>query len=228
MPNKKQSAGTRAYAKTKMLIRIPPAMIELTPGQRLPTIEDEDVVFIRSCLGLYLRKKDPIALITVFVESMKLGIYPPVAILQAMRVAFQTVIAGKGKKTLDQVLGLRGSGKGKWSAITKHTKTGMHYWLASTIWGLTIAGRLSVNQAAERVSFYLESYPNVPDRFSPDPKPGRTLYTAEGLADQYSRTWKTQFRLDRLAPKDPLHPSSWSPTAQSAFLKQFPDPSQAD
>jgi hypothetical protein len=230
MPKKKQPARKGGNTRRKhvaevwvdqpMFVAFPPEHIDIAPGQPRPLpdlytdLRDsqaryEDGLWIRTYLDLFTETNDPLALMQAFLISMELGIYPPVAILHALAGAFQTVLDGNGKKKLEVVLGLSGTGQGTWNAFTKKRKTGTQFWVASTIFSLTTGYGLSIAQAAERVNLFLESHPGL----------GR--YTVDGLIDQYSRTWKERFHLDTI---DLLRPASWTPAVRDAFLKQFPDP----
>jgi hypothetical protein len=227
MPKKKPAQKDKRVVETwidrPMFVNIPPASIELSPGQPRSPLDlftdlretqnrYEEGLWIRTYCDLFEREHDPIALMQAFVISMNLGIYPPVAILHALAGAFQTVLKGEGKTKLDVVLGLKGKNKGAWNAFTKKNKQGTQHWLASTIHALTTGYGLSVAKAAERVSVFLESRPDLGH------------HTTEGLIDQYSRTWKRQFHLDKLAPTDFQHPASWTPAFRESFIKRFPQP----
>jgi hypothetical protein len=127
---------------------------------------------------------DPIALMQAFTIAMKLGIYPPVSILQALNKSFQRVIEGNGTMTLDSALGLKRQGKGAWTAFTDQKRKGQQLWLAVNMDRLIEDKGLTIAQAAEQVSLLTESLPTM------------QRYSAEALSDQYSRKWKKQFQDD--------------------------------
>lgn len=187
-----------------------PSIVPIPPALYL------DGQFLASDLELFRRDHDPCALLRTFVNAMDLGIYPPVAILHNIKMVFQAVLDGKGKKKLDVLFGLARKGQGAWNAVTQQNSRRRQYWLASTIYMLVTYYKLTEAQAAERVSLYLES------------QPGMKVYTAEALTQQYSRTWKSKFRLNAMPLPYPLHPPSWPLVMQAAFFKQFPDPALTD
>ena len=200
-----------------MFIRLPPPSTKHAPAPTLDLFTDlrdshEDRLSIRTGLDRFTQEQDPLALMQAFVLSMNVGVYPPVAILHALAGAFQTVLTGNGEQQLAVVLGLSGEEQRVGNAMTKSRKRGTQFWLASTIFALITGYDLSVAEAAERVSLFLETHPSL------------ERYTADGLIDRYSRSWKKEFHLDTLAPTDLLHPASWTPAFREAFLKQFPDP----
>ena len=171
-----------------VFVAIPPDVVE--PDAGYPRFTDlretqeryMESLWIRANLDIFKERQDPIALMQAFVASMNMSIYPPVLILQALAVAFQTVLESAGKKPLDQVLGLRRKGRGAWNAFTAKNRKGTQLWLAINIHTLVKKQGLSLERAAERVSLLCESLP------------GTKLYAAEGLVDQYSRKWKKQFQ----------------------------------
>jgi hypothetical protein len=87
------------------------------------------------------------------------------------------VLTGQGDTQLDVVLGLNGETRSAVSTLPKPRKHGSQFWLATTIYALINGYEMSLAEAAERVSFYLETHPSL------------KRYTADGLIDRYARTW---------------------------------------
>jgi len=173
---------------------------------------EEERRSIHLCLDRFTNEHDPLALMQAFVLSMHVGVYPPVAMLQTLASAFQMVLTGQGDTQFDVVLGLNGKTRSPESAMPKPRKRGTQFWLATTIYALINGYEMSLAEAAERVSLFLETHPSL------------ERYSADGLIDRYARTWKKEFHLDTLAPTDLLHPASWTPVWRAAFLQQFPGP----
>jgi hypothetical protein len=218
---RKPSGKAVTWVEHPMLLRLPPPITEHAPGPPWPTLDlltdlrdsPEESRSLRTSLDRFTQEQDPLALMQAFVLSLNVGVYPPVAILHALAGAFQTVLTSNGDTRLDMVLGLSGEARGTGSsAMTKPRKLGTQFWLASTIYALITGYDLSVAEAAERVSLFLETHPSC------------ERHTADGLIDRYSRAWKKEFHLDTLSPTDLLHPASWTPAFREVFLKQFPDP----
>lgn len=157
------------------------------PRRKQPASQDtqdryEARLWRRTYRDMFKQTGDPIALMRAFSSSMKLGIYPPVSILQALNKSFQLVLDGNGTMTLDHALGLKRHGKGGWTAFTDQKRKGQQLWLAVNMDCLIEDKGLTIAQAAEEVSLLTESLPTM-KRYSP-----------ETLSDQYSRKWKKQFQ----------------------------------
>jgi hypothetical protein len=121
--------------------------------------------------------RDPLNLLSSFVAHVHQGINPPGDILQAVSAAIERVLEGK-EEGLDEALGLKRKGKGAWNAITVATRKGTQAVLCTFMLHLTKGCGLSEEQAAERLSFFLESQDDM------------YRYTADGLLQLYRRTWK--------------------------------------
>ncbi len=202
------------------LVDIPAEAVELPEGKAWPRIWDsqqryEATVWIRTYHDRFIETGNPIDLLYAFTNALQIGMYPPFRILTALGEAFEQVLAGNGTVSLDRVLKLRGHGKGAWNAFTVAKRRGLQYWLAHTLFALKTGWKLSLDEAAERLSFHLES------------RPGRR-YTATGLIDQYQRVWVKRFHLDRITPMDLHHPASWPKDHRETFLKSFPPPASVD
>lgn len=205
MPKKNQTVSKRARGKTQSLGFV--------------TYQGKPLMPVADWIDFHCRQfeetNNPLDLLEAFIASVQASVYPPPSILLPLSKAFQTVLEGQGEKDLDAELGLRGIGSGAWSIFTKKKKDGTVHWLATVIFILTNlrdenGKKISQEKAADRVSFFLESNPQL------------KLYKVEGLLDTYSRIWKKRFGFDRVIPTDNLHPASWTPARRAAFLQNYP------
>lgn len=202
MPKKTQPASKRASSKTQDL--------GLVTYQGKPIMSGEE--WIDFHCQQFEKTNNPLDLMEAFIASVQASVYPPQSILEALAKAFQTVLDSKGKKTLDVELGLRRIGTGAWTMFGKKKKKGTVFWLASTLFALMTGYGLKINEAAERVSLFLESNPRL------------KFYEADGLSQSYSRSWQKRFRFDQYEPASYVHPANWTPEFRKAFIQRFPSP----
>lgn len=170
--------------------------------------------YVRMMCEQFEKTQDPLHLLEAFIHSVHVKRNPPAMILEALAKAFQTVVDSDGKKSLDQVLGLRGTGQGAWTAFTRQKTSGTGFWLSHVLFALTKmrdedGKKISQEKAADRVSFFLESRPRL------------KFHEAANLLQDYSRTWKKRFGFDQVSPADSLHPASWTPAQREKFLRIY-------
>ena len=99
-----------------VFVRLPPADFdrhELESNPLLATRQDFDgVEALHDFIGIESRLRDfrkinkPLALIEIFLLSMKNGVYPPVGVLRLIESAFLEYYKSEGKVSLDQTMGL--------------------------------------------------------------------------------------------------------------------------
>jgi len=202
-----------------MFVRFPPAFIERALDQPLPAVDlltelrgsqaqYQASLSITGSLGFFTKDQDQIALMEVFSAAVRAGVYPPIAVLQAVAEAFTRYREGRGALSLNQAF--HGTTQGTWSPFTKRKTRIMTRFVATLIYQAKLACHLSREKAAERVQLALEHHQHL-----------GLSYSAETLSRKYP-AWKKQFLLDERDvsfydhPDNPLMP--WDTAHRARFL----------
>jgi excisionase family DNA binding protein len=217
---------------TRMYVRHPPTFQEF-PDEICKLIEaitahddphalyvsENDVYVAHVRLQMHkeeVERGNSISLLGAFLAAHQAGLYPPSWVLNRFATVFQKYYDQRGRDSLDRLLRL------SVKPFRKRIVDDIHYLLAGNLFILTEGLGLSLEKAAEMIRIKNDCYPIVNHSVFKDL---RTRYTAESLAQQYSRTWKKQFGFDRVGPDNIEHPNC--PRRTFAFdwreyLKPFP------
>ncbi len=192
---------------------------EAVPNLYAPVMEREYFKLaarLRKVQKEYRRTGNGMYLLSAFLMTHELGLYPPQWALDAVVRAFKAYWQNPTSKSLDRLLQLEG-GRGESPGFKAAARREGEYEIAHDMWFLEQKFGLTVNEAAEVLEAKLKSSPKRKGRW------GETVHhvgTQESLAKQYSSTWKKAFGLTK-AHFETVAPG-WTDKDWIRFTKSFP------
>jgi hypothetical protein len=222
MPSKKRITKQKAHSEgrvaldpTRMYVRHPSTVQEFLGDPHPLCVSEYDVYETHTRLQADKKEVEQgclVSLLDAFLTAHRAGLYPPLWVLDRFARVFEEYYDHRGRFSLDRILRL------SVKLFRKNALDQLHFLFAVDIFYLNIGLGLSLEKAAEMARIKMDCSPNAKN---PLFKGLRMKYTAESLAQQYSRTWKKQFGIHRVYPGQVAHPScalfNWR-----VYLDKFP------
>jgi hypothetical protein len=192
---------------------------DAVPNLYVPALHEAVIdlaAHLRAIQKEYQRTQNGIHVLSAFLMTTELKLYPPRWVLDAMAGAFKNYWSAPQSKSLDALLRLKG-GRGQGLGYKTAVRRTGDFVAAHDMWLLEQKFGLTVDEAAEVVEAKLRLSPRRKGRWG---ERAHYVLTQESLAKQYSRIWRKAYSLtkanfQRMALE--LPDKYWT-----GFLKSFP------